>query len=152
MAVTSTGEVFGSGVNDDGQVLHDRPDSQLSHPVLVESLLSQRVIQASCGENHTACLTASGAVIAWGCNEVGQLGHSKDLVTKVAPRSVMGLSGKVIKQVSCGYLFTLLLSSDGEVYSCGMGGSTGHADWENRWKAERIDQLRFVPVGESSLS
>jgi alpha-tubulin suppressor-like RCC1 family protein len=70
VGVTSTGEVYGCGVNEDGQVLHDRPEGIFMHPILVEPLLSQRVVQASCGENHTGCLTASGAVVTFGCNEV----------------------------------------------------------------------------------
>jgi E3 ubiquitin-protein ligase HERC3 len=71
VASTGTGETYGAGVNEDGQVQHERSEEQLSLPVLVEPLLSQRIIQVSCGENHTACLTSSGVVITFGCNEVG---------------------------------------------------------------------------------
>ena len=146
VASSNTGEVYGSGINEDGQVLHDRKEEQFNSPILVEPLLSQRVIQVSCGDNHTACLIASGAIITYGNNEVGQLGHSKGSVSRIGPRTVVGLGGKVVKQVSCGYLFTLALTSDGEVFSFGVGGCVGTGDGENRYTPERIAALRFVPV------
>lgn len=48
--------------------------------------------------------------------------------------------------MSCGYLFTVVLASDGMVFSCGVGGAGGHPDGENRYTATAIDALRFVPV------
>jgi len=146
VASTSTGEVYGSGINEYGQVLHDRTEEQFNSPILVESLINQRVIQVSCGDNHTACLIASGALVTFGNNEVGQLGHSEGSVSRIGPRTVVGLGGKVVKQVSCGYLFSLALTSDGEVFSFGVGGCVGHADGENRYTAARVSALRFVPV------
>lgn len=148
VAVTLTGEVYGAGVNEDGQVSPDRQEPQLWTPVLVEPLLSQRVTMVSCGDNHTACLTASGAVVSFGNNEVGQLGHSADAASsqRVGPRTVVALGSRMVKQVACGYLFTLLLTSQGEVFSCGVGECGGHADGANRFQAERVNALRYVPV------
>ena len=160
VAVTTTGEVYGCGVNEDGQVSPDREEQQLRTPVLVECLLSQCIIQVSCGENHTVCLTASGAVVSFGNNEVGQLGHSAGAAAAVAaagggssrssrrvgPRTVLGLGGKLIKQISCGCMFTVLLSSEGEVFTCGVGECVGGGGGQDRFQAERVDALRFVPV------
>lgn len=51
----------------------------VTQSVLVESLLGiARVIQVSCGVDHTAALRSDGTVLSWGSNEYGQLGHRID--------------------------------------------------------------------------
>jgi len=132
-ALTSTGELYTTGDNSEGQVRDcysvaddESMDHKFSKPKIVESLINQRISSVSCGSSHTVCVTASGCAISFGGNECGQLGHSVDKITHVAPRmstfvidrSVHG-HGVVVKKVACGDLFTLFLSTTGEVYGCG---------------------------------
>ena len=55
-------------------------------------------------------------------------------------------------QVACGELHTLLLSSYGEVLSCGCGaqGALGHGRDSNEPQARRIDALATIPVTQIS--
>ena len=69
-------------------------------------------------------VTASGDVYAWGLNDYGQLGLGKAASkNQTTPAKVEALSGIGVTQLSCGEYHTLALTAEGEVYSCGFGGS-----------------------------
>ena len=70
-AVTSTGEVYICGSNEEGQVNPNIDDSgqvpaYLPRPKIFESLGQHRVCAVSCGLNHTVCVTAHGTAISFG--------------------------------------------------------------------------------------
>jgi E3 ubiquitin-protein ligase HERC4 len=102
-AVTSTGEVYTSGSNEEGQASDVLPyDQTIATPRLLESLLSHRITQVACGLYHTVCVTSAGLVISFGGNEAGQLGHSPEAKTRVGPRLVQSLQSKICTRVACG--------------------------------------------------
>lgn len=140
-SVTTTGEVYVSGTNEEGCISADRSVRILYKPRLLESLLSHRIVQVSCGVYHTACVTSTGAVMSFGGNEVGELGHSRDLNAFVAPKAVDGLAGKLAVSVACGQRVTFILTSTGEILSCGVGASNGHKHRNNLYRAERLESL-----------
>ena len=88
---------------------------------VVEALADVPIARVACGKYHSAALTASGDVYAWGLGDSGQLGLGKTKAT--TPTKVEGLSGIGVTQLSCGMYHTLALTAEGEVYSCGFGGS-----------------------------
>lgn len=101
----------------------------------------------SCGLYHTVCLTASGLAISFGGNESGQCGHSGQKHSRVQPKVVdftSRVGGNVlIKQIATGELFTVFLTTSGEVYTSGAGTYMGVAKWHDSSvpQAERVDTL-----------
>ncbi len=148
-AVTSTGELYVCGNNEDGQVDPTALDNDnklittIFKPRLFESIGNHRVCYVSCGLYHTVCVTATGHAISFGGNDCGQLGHSPGQISKIQPRTVQfnwrGGKKSIISKAFCGDLFTLFLTTSGEVYSCGVGESAGHANAGNVSIAEKID-------------
>ena len=84
-----------------------------------------QILAISCGRLHTMVSTTEG-LFAAGCNKFGQcgLGKTKEITnfTKV-PWS----SSIPVKQVVCGLDHTLVLTANGDIWSCGWGadGQTG---------------------------
>jgi len=71
----------------------------------------------ACGQNHTVCV---GENVVWafgegGCGKLG-IGSKQD---SYIPQPIITLTGKNIKNSFCGNGFTMFLSEDGELYSCG---------------------------------
>ncbi|KAL1528829.1 hypothetical protein AB1Y20_010156 [Prymnesium parvum] len=92
-------------------------------PVAVEGLEDVEIIQVSCGKYHTAALSASGDVFAWGLESSGQLGLGSARTKAPVPTKVDALSQMKVKSLSCGLYHTLALTDEGEVWSVGYGGS-----------------------------
>jgi alpha-tubulin suppressor-like RCC1 family protein len=85
----------------------------------------------SCGGNHTALIDSTGTLYMCGSNEDGQLGlmldhddgddEKKKCHLSVLFKKVTYFENIKIKQVSCGWNHTLVVSCDGKVYSFGQG-------------------------------
>ncbi len=94
------------------------------------------VNQVVCGAFHCAALTSQGALLTWGCNLYGQLGHgdNKDVKTPTYVEDLLKPQGDgaeiFIDSVACGGNFTACLTEDGKVYTwgCGDHGVLGHND------------------------
>ena len=93
-AVTSTGAVMCWGDNSHGQLGNDATTDS-SAPVAVKGL-SSGVVAVSAGYDHTCAVTASGAVMCWGDNSFGELGHSNAMKESHVPVAVKGISSGVV--------------------------------------------------------
>ncbi|AJR79002.1 AAR_G0019420.mRNA.1.CDS.1 [Saccharomyces cerevisiae] len=74
------------------------------------------------GENHCFALTKDNKLVSWGLNQFGQCGVSEDvedgaLVTK--PKRLALPDNVVIRSIAAGEHHSLILSQDGDLYSCG---------------------------------
>ena len=78
----------------------------------------QDVYFAECGGNHVFCKTYNNEIYEWGFNEEGQLGVSS-LVNHSIPIPFLNLLHKDVIDIKCGYEHTLVLTKNGDVYSCG---------------------------------
>lgn len=81
----------------------------------------------SCGRYHTMAVSVDGSVYCWGKNTEGQLGLlGGGDVEK--PMRISILEGIFCKMVACGNNHSLILSTAGDVYSCGRdeNGKLGH--------------------------
>ncbi|KAJ3072817.1 putative E3 ubiquitin-protein ligase herc4 [Podochytrium sp. JEL0797] len=84
-----------------------------------------------------------GILLAWGDNSHGQVGHSKN---NSQPSRVDTLDLFVIKQVSCGSRFSVVLTTCGKVLSFGSNeyGQLGHS-FESK-KSTKPKLVKFMPV------
>eukprot|EP01035_Chromulina_nebulosa_P019321 gene19321-25184_t len=132
-AVTATGELYLCGSNEEGQSNPNRDNNGQLQPFVPKP----RIIESL------------GHAITFGGNEVGQLGHSSNQTSQVAPKLVdfkWKGKGSIAHKVSCGDMYSLFLATSGEIYSCGVGANTGHSNDTNLFHAERIETLVGVNV------
>eukprot|EP00741_Cyanophora_paradoxa_P000379 tig00000404_g370.t1 len=124
LALTARGEVYSWGSGGTGQLGHgDRKN--VEEPTLVEALSGIKVLDISCGFEHSAALArrATGTVVyAWGDNSRGQLGIGSRSLQRL-PAEMVGLEGVSVAYVKCGTLCTGLLSDDGSLFMTGSGSS-----------------------------
>lgn len=81
-------------------------------------------------------------VYAFGEGDNGRLGLSDtDLSDRMTPAVVSSLTGLEIEAVSAGFDYTLILTTDGDVYSFGNGanGRLGHGDTQSQLLPKRIE-------------
>lgn len=122
-ALTTTGEVFTWGNNGRGQLGNGTMFTNSSSPVAVDTsgvLSGKTVVQISANE-HCLAVTSDGGAYAWGDDGEGQLGDRSfaDSDTPVAVYTGGVLSGKFITAAAAGSNHSVLLSSSGEVFTCG---------------------------------
>jgi alpha-tubulin suppressor-like RCC1 family protein len=85
-------------------------------PVAVGGL--ENVTAISAGDVFSLALLSNGTVMAWGANNVGQLGNGTTVGSEV-PVAVSGLSG--VTAISAGYGHSLALLNDGAAMAWGYG-------------------------------
>ncbi|XP_010266642.1 PREDICTED: uncharacterized protein LOC104604114 isoform X2 [Nelumbo nucifera] len=118
VVATEGGEVFTWGSNREGQLGYTSVDSQPT-PRRVSSLKT-KVIAVAAANKHTAVVSDSGEIFTWGCNKDGQLGYgTSNSASNYTPRVVEYLKGKVFSGVSAAKYHTIVLGSDGEVFTWG---------------------------------
>lgn len=89
-----------------------------------------QVVSVSASHNHAAFTTQSGEVFTCGDNSSFCCGHRDTNRPIFRPRLVEALKGIPCKQVAAGLSFTMFLSQNGQVYTCGTNGhgQLGHGD------------------------
>ncbi|KAK2415857.1 ultraviolet-B receptor UVR8 [Trifolium repens] len=115
---TQGGEVFTWGSNREGQLGYTSVDTQPT-PRRVSSLRS-RIVAIAAANKHTAAVSDLGEVFTWGCNREGQLGYgTSNSASNYTPHVVESLKGKTLTKVSAAKYHTIVLGSDGEVFTWG---------------------------------
>ena len=91
-------------------------------PKLVEKLAGIPTTQIACGEQHYVALDQNGDLYTWGGlsqqYNKGQLGHG-DTKGQADPKRVEALEKYRVSKVACGGYFTLVLTTDNELFACG---------------------------------
>lgn len=151
LLLSETGEVYAAGDNQEGEISPESELACITTPRAVDTLSLQKIVQVTAGSNHTAALTADQQVISWGNNEMNQLGHSADQVFRVRPKIMRGIEKLFAVQVVCGDTHTVVLTANGDVFTCGSNavGSTGHGEFKgNKDKLTHVDALKSVPISQ----
>eukprot|EP00771_Trimastix_marina_P001282 gnl/Trimastix_PCT/2341.p1 GENE.gnl/Trimastix_PCT/2341~~gnl/Trimastix_PCT/2341.p1 ORF type:complete len:723 (-),score=104.11 gnl/Trimastix_PCT/2341:234-2402(-) len=121
LALTAQGAVFAWGSNHHGE-LGDGTTTDRHIPVELDPagrVAAFHLQRIAGGSNHTLALTPQGEVFAWGLNGHGQLGNGTT-TNRTDPIRVGGLlAGKRVVKIACGWLHSLALTSEGEVYTWG---------------------------------
>ncbi|XP_058179694.1 PH, RCC1 and FYVE domains-containing protein 1 [Rhododendron vialii] len=162
-ALTFSGEVYTWGDNCYGSDLggEDNNRSQWLPHRISGSLDGVIISQVSCGEWHTAIVSASGKLFTYGDGTFGVLGHG-NLQTISQPKQIESLKGLSVKSVACGSWHTAAVveimvdgckfdDPGGKLFTWGDGdkGKLGHADQERKLLPACVLQLvdhNFVQV------
>lgn len=86
------------------------------------ALAGEHVVDVACGSSHTVFVTRSGSVYGCGTGFNGQLGFGRETEGSRLPMLMRGLEGVHVVRAACGLIHTVLLTSQGSVYTCGSNG------------------------------
>jgi len=132
------GRVFAWGANRAGSLGDGTGESSWDEPVEIPSL--HGVLDISLGRHHGLALTGEGRVLAWGWNELGQLGDGTR-TNRLEPQPVPGVRNAVA--VAAGIGFSVALVEDGTVLTWG---------WNSVWGSLGRTLVDIDPVpGEVEL-
>lgn len=123
VALCSDGTLAAWGGNLYGQLGNGSPQSSLV-PVAVNAsgaLAGKTVVSIAAGAYHTLALCSDGSVVAWGRNFEGQLGNgTQDNGLVPVPITANGaLAGRTVTGIAAGNSHSLVLCSDGKIFSWG---------------------------------
>ena len=143
--VTEHGQLWACGAGDKGALSLTALEHQ-PVPAFVGGLemFGAPIVMIAAGEHHSAALAADGAVWTWGEGDFCALGHG-DRVTRPTPtqlgKEAFGESAAVM--VACGEEHTLVVTEDGELWTCGQSYALGHGDYADRLVPTRVGAGRF---------
>ncbi|BES87517.1 e3 ubiquitin-protein ligase [Nesidiocoris tenuis] len=142
LALTNRGELYAWGANDHGQLGIGRRSSVVPIPMVIASLHGLPLSYIACGANHTFVVSKSGAVYGWGKNMFGQLGLNQD-ADHIFPCQLKTLRSIRVKYIACGEDFSVFLTQDGGVLTCGAGqyGQLGHGSTANEILPRKVLEL-----------
>lgn len=153
---TSQGTLYVVGTNFHGSVDPDLPDETICpKPIILDALGQVRVVQVSCGFDHTAALSSNGSVITWGGNSYGQLGHRANSMRKVTlgegplhvrPAGMVLGKGRRASAIACGAYFTLVLTTRRSLLVCGDPIIAGHRDGSQFGSLKELPSLVGLPL------
>lgn len=108
-----------------------------------------RVTHAAAGGNHSAVLTACGAVMTTGSNAYGQLGQG-DTRKRYAFTRVESLRGERLATVATGEDHTGAVGEAGQLYLWGRGdwGQLGTGDGRSHWQPQVVSGVSVAPPAE----
>lgn len=114
----------------------------MTKPTLVKSLAGIPIALIACGANHSFAISKSGAVYGWGKNSNGQLGLN-DEESKMFPTQLKTLRSLGVRYIACGDDFSVFLTMDGGVFTCGSGtyGQLGHGVCTNEILPRMVMEL-----------
>ena len=116
MALDKNGQLFVFGSNSYGQLGVSGRVNKVNTPQKVQQ--KSKVVNFTCGEEHSAYIDTDGHVHTWGLGIDGQLGHgnknSQNLPTKIQFQH----SAKIVK---AGAGHTGIITKEGNLYLMGRG-------------------------------
>ena len=120
-------------------------------PVEIVDLKPVPIRLLSCGGSHSAILSYTGVIYAWGKNEFGQLGLN-DTTNRSVPTVQTSLRNQRISFIDCGEEHSVALTNDGGLFTWGAGmyGQLGHARTSNEILPRRVFELMGNTVTQVS--
>ena len=126
-----------------------------ARPFLVIALRDIPIKQLACGGAHMVCVSKDGEVFAWGAGDAGQLGMGERVQGAASPLLMQGVGPKdktPIVSCSAGAEHTLLVSSQGLVYACGLAdkGRLGLPSTDKVFYPTKVKSLEGHPIGQTA--
>jgi alpha-tubulin suppressor-like RCC1 family protein len=131
---------LGTGNNTDSNVLVDMLRSNISGKI---------PIQVARGENYTLILMSDRTIYGCGYNIIGQLGTGNSNNSNILIPMIIPIDKTPI-QVACGYYHTVVLMSDGTIYSCGYN-NVGQLGTGNNTSSNVLVDMSSVPSGKTPI-
>eukprot|EP01117_Protostelium_nocturnum_P011166 TRINITY_DN4055_c0_g2_i2.p1 TRINITY_DN4055_c0_g2~~TRINITY_DN4055_c0_g2_i2.p1 ORF type:complete len:958 (+),score=321.19 TRINITY_DN4055_c0_g2_i2:373-3246(+) len=153
IAVTSQGEVYAWGMNQNGQLGLKDNETRMKPSQIKEVLSEHKIVSVACGANHSVFLSSRGEVLACGKGKNGQLGiGDSSLMDKKIPILIESLRGIPVVDVVCGSDHTFFLTASGSVLACGNNkfGQLGLNDDVDRIVPTLIPSLKERQIVEIS--
>ena len=127
LAISTTGLLYGWGVNTSGQVGNSSITTPTS-PVLVSGPATTSWSVIAAGGNHSLGITSTGRLYAWGLNTSGQVGVAT-LTTVSSPVLVSGPATTSWRSIAGGGIHSLAITTTGILYGWGLNtaGQVGNA-------------------------
>ncbi|XP_078443966.1 regulator of chromosome condensation (RCC1) family protein [Wolffia australiana] len=121
LAVTSAGEVWSWGRNDEAQLGRSPPTSRdkWHEPRRVEGLESVRARAAFASGVVSAVVGEDGSLWVWGRSKRGQLCLGSEITEAIKPTKVNSLAGENIVKVAFGWGHALAMTEDGKLFGWG---------------------------------
>ncbi|XP_058829831.1 probable E3 ubiquitin-protein ligase HERC4 isoform X2 [Topomyia yanbarensis] len=142
LALTNSGELYSWGANGYGQLGLGTTNEKVPIPTLVKSLAGIPIAFIACGGCHSFAVSKSGAIFCWGKNTFGQLGLN-DLSSRCYPTQLKTLRSLGVRYIRCGDDFSVFLTHEGGVFTCGAGtfGQLGHGTNSNEILPRMVFEL-----------
>lgn len=160
IAVTSENRIFTWGDNGYGQ-LGDETTTDKHEPTDITSQFSliqgEVIIEVSLGSSHSSAITSEGRIFTWGSNSNGKLGNgtSENSSKPIDITSQFNLAvGEKVASVSLGYASSLVITSEGRVFSWGYNedGELGDGTTLSKFVPTEITNQFNLAIGETITS
>ena len=115
------GSLWACGYNGNGPLGLGSVSDPVTTFTQVTININNDVKQIACGNSHTVILKNDGSIWSCGYNYYGQLGLS-DSSNRAAFTQITTNINNDVKQIACGYNCTVILKTDGTVWTCGYNG------------------------------
>ena len=150
MCLSESGEVYSFGYNQNGQLGLGNNEEIYNSPQVISSLKGVEFIE--CGGDHVFCKSLHNEIYCWGNNEYGQLGLG-NTDNQNTPILCSSLSNEDVIDIKCGYNHTLVLTSNGDVLSCGSNylSQLGRETGGYSSSFQKIDELSEITRIECGL-
>lgn len=147
LAMTSDGQVYAWGDNDNGQLGVDDTTRRYTAVPVASPFDATKpmtgIVAVAGGNSFSLFLSNSGTVFGTGYNANGQLGTG-DTTRQTVPVTVTSLAGVTVQAIAASDdNFSLALASDGTVYAWGLNnyGQLGSGDTANSSRAHQVGGL-----------
>jgi RCC1 and BTB domain-containing protein len=142
LALTKSGKCFSWGSNSCGKLgfhVDDEDFPGYYKPKIINAPIYEKVVQISCGSDHSLLLTKSGDLYGFGRNKYGQIGCGNN-INQWEPIKINRFTEKKIISIACGGQHSLALTDTGKVYSWGFN-KTGQLGIDNT-----VNTIENTPV------
>ncbi len=132
LALSESGDVYSWGHNYRGELGNNSNSDELT-PYRIAKLRCLKIVDISCGYNHSIAVSKKGRCYSWGNNEFGQLGIGNN-ANALEPSEIIFPANTSIIKVRCGTSHSLFLTSDGRIFACGLNhfGQIGNGTEDNQ--------------------
>ncbi|XP_055644647.1 protein RCC2 homolog [Toxorhynchites rutilus septentrionalis] len=88
-----------------------------------------KIVDFSCGYNHTVAIDAKNRAFSWGFGGIGRLGHAEQK-DEMVPRLIkfFDIQNRKVLRVFCGCSYSLAVTDIGTLYMFGQNKKTGEAN------------------------